>query len=132
MTGRVPRWRTVIVTVSVAYGVPILAALGVIYSGAYDIGADTSHWGLTFRVFETARIRSIKTHAAGITPPAGMDDQSNILIGVEHFADHCAVCHGAPGVPKGDIANGLYPKPMNLAVTANRYTDAELFWIIKH
>jgi hypothetical protein len=53
-------------------------------------------------------------------------------MGVDHFADHCAVCHGAPGVPKGDIAEGLYPQPPDLAVTSKRHTDAELFWIMKH
>lgn len=132
MTGPMSRWRTVLLTVIVAYGLLILAGVGIIYSGAYDIGADSRHWGLTYRVFETARVRSIKAHATGITPPAGLDEQAKILMGVEHFADHCAVCHGAPGVPKGDIANGLYPEPPDLAATANRYTATELFWIIKH
>jgi mono/diheme cytochrome c family protein len=42
-------------------------------------------------------------------------------MGTEHFAAHCAVCHGAPGVPKGDIAEGLYPAPPDLAVTAKAY-----------
>jgi mono/diheme cytochrome c family protein len=87
---------------------------------------------LTYQVFETARVRSIKAHAAGITPPAGLKDEAKILIGTEHFADHCAVCHGAPGVPKGEIAQGLYPQPPDLAVTSKRYTGAELFWIVKH
>ena len=132
MSGLASRWRTVLVTVVIAYGLLVLAAAGFIYSGLYDIGADTPHWGLTFKVFETARVRSIKAHAAGITPLAGLDDQAKILMGVEHFADHCAVCHGAPGVPKGDIANGLYPPPPDLALSANRYTATELFWIIKH
>jgi mono/diheme cytochrome c family protein len=45
---------------------------------------------------------------------------------------HCAVCHGAPGVPKGDIAEGMYPQPPDLAVAAKQYSDAELFWILKH
>jgi len=125
-------WRTVLVTVIVAYGVLILGGVGFIYSGAYDIGSDAPHWGVTYQVFETARIRSIKTHAARITPPVGLDDQTKVLMGTEHFADHCAVCHGAPGVPKGDIANGLYPQPPDLAVTSKPYTDAELFWIVKH
>jgi mono/diheme cytochrome c family protein len=61
-----------------------------------------------------------------------LEDQAKILIGTEHFADHCAVCHGAPGVPKGDIAHGLYPQPPDLALTSERYTEAELFWIVKH
>jgi mono/diheme cytochrome c family protein len=128
----VSRWRTVLVTVIIAYGVLILGGVGFIYSGAYDIGADEPHWGLIYQVFETTRVRSIKAHASGITPPGGLDTEAKILIGTEHFADHCAVCHGAPGVPKGDIANGLYPQPPDLAVTSKRYTDAELFWIVKH
>src|SRR5207237_9719046 len=60
------------------------------------------------------------------------DEQAKILMGIEHFADHCAVCHGAPGVPQGDLAQGLYPRPPDLAVTSKRYTEAELFWIVKH
>ena len=35
-------------------------------------------------------------------------------------------------MPKGDIANGLYPQPPDLAVTAGVYSDGELFWILKH
>jgi mono/diheme cytochrome c family protein len=132
MDGPVSRWRTVLVTVIVAYGVLILGGGVFIYSGAYDIAADAPHWGLIYQVFETARIRSIKAHVAGLTPPAGIEDEARILTGTDHFADHCAVCHGAPGVPKGDIANGLYPQPPDLAVTSKRYTDAELFWIVKH
>src|SRR5713226_6048150 len=65
-------------------------------------------------------------------PPAGLDDQTKILMGTEHFADHCAICHGAPGVPKGNIAHGLYPQPPDLAITSKTDTDAELFWIVKH
>ena len=38
----------------------------------------------------------------------------------------------APGVPKGDIAQGLYPPPPDLAKGALLYTPAELFWIVKH
>lgn len=133
MAGPISRWRTVLLTVIAAYGVLILGGIAVIYSGAYDIGADTPHWGVTYRIFETARVRSIRAQASAITPPADLGrDPSKIVMGTNHFAAHCAVCHGAPGVPKGDIGNGLYPEPPDLAVTAKQYTDAELFWIIKH
>jgi mono/diheme cytochrome c family protein len=83
-------------------------------------------------VLETARTRSIKAHAAGIEAPPGLDDRAIILIGVEHFAAHCAVCHGAPGVPKGDIAKGLNPQPPDLVHASTNYTAPELFWILKH
>src|SRR5687767_7492488 len=124
MNASVSRWRTILGTVVVAYGVLVLAGIAVIYSGIYDIGADSPHWGVTSQLFETARIRSIKAHAAGIEVPDGLASEASLVTGVEHFAAHCAVCHGAPGVPKGDIANGLYPSPPDLALAAARHTEA--------
>jgi mono/diheme cytochrome c family protein len=64
--------------------------------------------------------------------PSGLDDPAKVLIGVEHYAAHCAVCHGAPGVPKGDIGLGLYPPPPDLAKATSLYSSAELFWVLKH
>ena len=84
------------------------------------------------RTIETTRNRSIETGAAGITAPSGFDEPGKILIGTEHFAAHCAVCHGAPGVPKGDIAHGLNPQPPDLAHASSHYSPSELFWILKH
>ena len=115
--------------------IAVLAVLGagaVIYGGFYDIAATAPHWAVTSWLMETARTRSIRVHAAAIQMPSGLGDPAKVLIGVEHFAAHCAVCHGAPGVPRGDIAEGLYPQPPNLARAATFYTDGELFWIIKH
>lgn len=124
-------WRTIFATVLVAYGVLALSAAVFVYSGYYDIAATDPHWPLTHRLLETTRTRSIEAHAQGISVPAGLDDPAKLAMGVEHFAAHCAVCHGAPGVPRGDIAEGMYPKPPDLAAIKT-YSDAELFWILKH
>lgn len=126
------RWRMILATVAVAYGVLAMAGLGAIYSGVYNIGADAPHWGITARLFETARVRSVRAHAEGIPVPGGLESERRILSGVEHFAAHCAVCHGAPGVPQGDIAHGLYPRPPDLTGSPARFSKAELFWIIRH
>jgi mono/diheme cytochrome c family protein len=112
--------------------IAVLGGLGFVYSGVYHVGATDRHWNLTYWLLETARSRSIASHAAGIPVPQGLDDHDKIVIGTEHFAAHCAVCHGAPGVPKGDIATGLYPEPPNLAGAAKQFTPAELFWILKN
>ena len=124
--------RTVIATLLIALLILVLGAGIVIYSGVYDVAATAPHWPATAWLLETARARSIKALAAGIAVPPGLDDPAKIIIGVEHYAAHCAVCHGAPGVPKGDIAHGLYPPPPDLAKAAPIYTPAELFWILKH
>ena len=124
--------RTVIGSLIIAAMIFALGGGAVIYAGLYDVAATAPHWPATAWLLETVRIRSIKAHAAAIQTPPGLDDPAKILIGVEHYAAHCAVCHGAPGVPQGDIARGLYPAPPNLATAASLYSPAELFWILKH
>lgn len=124
--------RTVLLTLFAALVLTALAGAAFVYSGAYDASATRPHWPLTHWVMETMRIRSIKTQAAGIAPPAELMTDANLSNGTEHFAAHCATCHGAPGVPAGDIAAGLYPKPPDLKDAAQRYTPGELFWIVKN
>ena len=124
--------RHIIAALLIAGIFALLGGFAVIHTGAYDVAATAPHWPVTSWIMETARIRSIKAHAAGIQVPPGFDDPAKIPMGVEHFAAHCAVCHGAPGVPRGDIAKGLYPPPPDLSVTAKLYSEGELFWIIKH
>ena len=124
--------RTVLASLLIGALLAVLGAGAVIYAGVYDIGATAPHWRITSRLLETARTRSIKAQAAGIQAPPWLGDPDKVTIGVEHYAAHCAVCHGAPGVPKGDIARGLYPEPPDLAKAALLYTPGELFWIVKH
>ena len=110
----------------------VLGGGAFIYFGMFDVAATDPHSPPVHWLMEQARIRSIRVHAASIQPPAGLDDPQEVLAGADHFAAHCAVCHGAPGVPKGDIALGLYPAPPDLAEAAARYSPGELFWILKH
>jgi cytochrome c553 len=122
----------IFVTLIVAGFTVTAGAFAIIESGVYNVAATDHHWPLTHWLIETARMRSIERHASGIIPPPGLDDPARLVFGTEHFAAHCAVCHGAPGVPPGDIARGLYPPPPNLAAAASRYTPGELFWIVRH
>ena len=124
--------RCIIASILLAGIFALLGSFAVIYTGTYDVAATSPHWPVTRWLMETARSRSIKAHAAGIQVPPDFDNPANIPTGVEHFAAHCAVCHGAPGVPKGDIARGLYPQPPDLAGTAKLYSAGELFWIVKN
>lgn len=107
-------------------------AAAFVYSGTYNVAATARHWNVTVRVLETARIRSIKAHSAGITVPPDYDDPAKIASAAAHFSAHCAFCHGSPGVSPGDAAGGMYPRPPDLTNVSRRYTPAELFWIIKH
>ena len=57
----------------------------------------------------------------------------NIRAGMEHFADHCAVCHGNDGSGDTTFGKGLYPKPPDLrsASTQNK-SDGELYYTIEN
>lgn len=124
--------RTVIRTLLTVAVLAIAGAFTFIYAGVYDVAATSPHWPASYWVMETVRAQSIKTRAAGIIPPPNLSDQATIVGGTEHYAAHCASCHGAPGVLRGDIGNGLYPKPADLTHVAQRYTPGELFWILKN
>jgi len=57
----------------------------------------------------------------------------NVNAGMEHFADHCATCHGNNGSGDTLLGNGMYPKPpdMRQAATQNK-SDGELYYIIEN
>ena len=57
----------------------------------------------------------------------------NFLAAREHFADHCASCHGNDGSGSTEMGRNLYPKApdMRLPRTQN-LSDGELFYIIEN
>jgi mono/diheme cytochrome c family protein len=53
--------------------------------------------------------------------------------GLEHFADHCAVCHDNDGSGQTEMGRGLYPRPPDLRAQATQsLSNGELFYIIEH
>jgi mono/diheme cytochrome c family protein len=63
-----------------------------------------------------------------ITPSA-----ENVRGGMEHFSDHCAICHANDGDGQTVFGKGLYPKPPDLraAATQNK-SDGELYYTIQN
>jgi mono/diheme cytochrome c family protein len=104
-----------------------------IWSGLYNIGADSLHWGITSLLLEAARERSVEMHSKDIVSPA-FNDQKLLEVGFPHFHEMCRQCHGAPGYPRDEFAEGLYPIPPSLASgdVQQELSASELFWIVKH
>ena len=51
----------------------------------------------------------------------------------EHFADHCAQCHGNDGRGQTEIGKSLYPRAPDMTMPATQnLTDGELFAIIRN
>jgi mono/diheme cytochrome c family protein len=53
--------------------------------------------------------------------------------GLEHFADHCAVCHANNGSGETEIGRSLYPRAPDMrAAPTQELSDGELFSIIEN
>ncbi len=61
-------------------------------------------------------------------------DSAALAHGLDHFHAMCVDCHGAPGFDPDEAGEGLYPEAPDLAevVEEGEWSDAELFWIVKH
>jgi mono/diheme cytochrome c family protein len=80
------------------------------------------------------RLRRMSTPRAARDAKNPVTASPEVLAGaMEHFADHCAICHSNDGSGKTLIGRGLYPKPpdMSQAATQN-LTDGELYYIIEN
>jgi mono/diheme cytochrome c family protein len=66
--------------------------------------------------------------------PNPADTSDAVLRGaMEHWADHCAGCHGNDGRGHTEMGHGLYPKSPDMRAAATQsLTDGELFYIIEH
>jgi len=56
-----------------------------------------------------------------------------LRLGLEHFADHCAMCHANDGSGNTEMGRGLYPKAPDMRLEATQsLTDGELYYIIEN
>ena len=108
----------------------VIIAIGIwVWSGAYNIGADSPHWAFTHYLIGQVREHSIESRTADIEVP-DLDDPALVAEGAHHYAHMCTGCHLAPGMGDSEMRKGLYPRPPNLTHFAP--SPAEAFWVIKH
>ena len=114
-------------------GIVIFVAFGLVFilSGFYNVAALQEHTPLLAWTFETLSDRSIERHAGELPAPLPTDS-AQLLHGFEHYRAMCETCHGGPGVDRGEIGEGLYPRPPRLVRAAAGMSDAELFWVVKN
>lgn len=114
----------------------VLIGLGIlfVYSGVYNVAATNGHTKPVAQIFRLTMMRSVVAHARDVHPTANFNPQDREL--AEHIAGHyeamCRTCHGAPG--KKPDSWQLYPPAPDLAdaLRVTRWSDAEVFWIIKN
>jgi mono/diheme cytochrome c family protein len=127
--------RLVLITVAatLAASAALAAAAGtlLLFSGWYNIGATVQHWQPVYTLLEHVMHYSVRHHAAGIRPPE-LGAPQTLQRGAALYREHCAQCHGGPGVAQAGIGKSMQPVPGPLVDAARRWKPAEMYWITRH
>ena len=127
--------RTLVTIVLTLAAACLIAAL-YLFGGGYDVAADRPHGAFVPWVIAAAREASIAARAKAIEVPS-LDDESSIRDGANEYAEMCAGCHLAPGVPDNEFRRGLNPPAPELAKAkpvgaSTKERARRQFWIVEH
>jgi hypothetical protein len=122
-----------LVTIAIVLAALALVAVLYVWLGIYNVAATEPHWDITLSFIETLRDLSIDVRSKHIQPP-NLNDPKLEKLGFPHYHEMCRLCHGAPGYPPEEFATGLYPPPprMTSGKIQSEFSDAEIYWIVKH
>jgi mono/diheme cytochrome c family protein len=122
--------KTVATVISVLVAEIVLLVLFV-NSGLYNVSTLSPDPGFLHWIFSRTSDNSAEHYSKGITVPP-LTDSAMISEGYDHYHEMCETCHGAPGVERSAIGQGLYPRPPDLVHSAREMGANRLFWVIKN
>jgi len=119
-------------------GVSLLALVGMMtlvtiaWLWSRGVDARDEPGALEVAVARRARHFGIPVDARSRVNPVA-ESPEVVRAGLEHWADHCASCHGNDGSGDTEIGRGLYPRAPDMRQRETQdLTDGELFYIIEH
>jgi len=114
-----------------AYGIVALFLVSSARLGVLPVQADVAPSRLETTLLGSALHASVARHAPSggnpITPTS-----ENLLAGANLYRQMCSRCHGLSKDSVSSYGQSFYPPAPQLARHRTSYTDAELFWIVKH
>ena len=117
-------------------GAIAIAAAGMLFawSGIFNIAASSGHWAITNWFLHWTMQNSVRTHAFFDSPEKVIERDGALVSAAGHFAAACATCHGAPGQRPSPVMQKATPHapPLTDAALRDKYSDAELFYILRH
>jgi mono/diheme cytochrome c family protein len=112
-----------------------IVAGGALYAGyreaiRHGFSARAEPWAIEEFVARRLRKMAMGTEAARMKNPYA-PNRATLAEASDHFAEHCALCHGDDGSGKTEIGEGLYPPVPDLReAETQELSDGELFQII--
>ena len=98
--------------------------------GFAEVPSDASPAAWEIRPMHSAVHASIGRSAAQIPVAPPGDIEEALIEGGKLYLNGCAGCHGEPDKPEQDRSH--YPRVPQLAQVGTQYSDAEVYWIVKH
>ena len=99
--------------------------------GLAETRADLPPSQLESLLMTSAVHASVRREAPEMPNPVAPTDE-NLIAGGRLYLDGCAGCHGTPGKPKKEGDDGLFPPVPQLPQVGTQYSEAQMFWVIKH
>ena len=109
----------------------LVLMLGVARSGIAPVQADTAPSALEREFFTMAVRASVARRAAAELQTAAPADE-DVQSGAEIYKAMCAQCHGQLNGKPNALGASFYPPAPQLPGHSTAYSDAEVFWIVKH
>ena len=109
----------------------VVVALLVMKLGPVPVNADQQPPTLEARLLGLAVQASVARHAQEQPNPV-LPTEENLMAGAEIYRQMCAKCHGQPNAAPSIYGASFYPPAPQLAGHPPQYTEAEIFWIVKH
>jgi len=107
-------------------GLAMLAALEL-----WNLAATRGHPRIIFDAIARVRDASITVQSWHVVVP---EDYAPALTseGARLYQEHCATCHGAPGIAPAPLALGMNPLPTPIVAAARARPAREVYWLVKN
>jgi mono/diheme cytochrome c family protein len=122
--------KNVVIGALAAYILAGLVLVSIAKLGLLPVQADASPSSLEATLLGSALHASVARRAASGGNPRP-SSQDNLLAGAKLYRQMCVRCHGLSAESDNTYGRSFYPPAPRLAAGTS-YTDAEMFWIIKH
>ncbi|WP_425072206.1 c-type cytochrome [Sagittula sp. S175] len=98
----------------------------------YNIAASVPHLPGVGEALHQYLKNAVRARSAALEVPEHVDlsDPGLVRLGAGHYATGCQTCHGAPGIARSPVVEGMQPAPPEL--TSEAWSGKDFYWIARH
>ncbi|MCM2292807.1 cytochrome c [Allorhizobium sp. BGMRC 0089] len=106
--------------------------IGFIYSGLFDYRATSPHYPIVTWALHQTYQSSMESRTKDIAIPDNLETAERVSTGAGLYQQHCAICHGAPGMALDPIGKGIYPDAPNLLKATRKNHPNQVYYVAKY